>query len=217
MISADELTLVQRMFLLAYDPERNRLAARDRLGLALRAAALQELLDAGFLADRAGKAVASGQRGSAPEGALQRAVYTRVAESSRERGWRSWIRNQERAAVPAVRDELARLRVVKVDEVRALLVIRYRTVSLRQPRLRTEVADAVRDALRSTVPPSRVPRPAAAALCLADAASLRTVLSARESRAARARITELADPLSPLPTALRKAVRDKQASSSGAG
>ncbi|HSA50241.1 MAG TPA: hypothetical protein VLH10_09040, partial [Yinghuangia sp.] len=41
MIELSELSLAQRMFLLAYDPARTRVAGRDKLGLVLHAAALQ--------------------------------------------------------------------------------------------------------------------------------------------------------------------------------
>ncbi|WP_436786519.1 GOLPH3/VPS74 family protein [Yinghuangia sp. YIM S10712] len=215
MIELSELSLAQRMFLLAYDPARTRVAGRDKLGLVLNAAALQGLLDAGFLTDDDGRAAAAGARGAVPDDPLEAAVYARINESGRRRTWRHWVRKAEQRAFGTVRDELAHRRVLRLSPQRFLLVFPYQSVTLRHPRLRTEAVGDVRDALRVTLVPSRVPREHAVSAVFAHVSGMRTVLSWRERRAANARVAELSVLVGPLPTALRKAIRDKQSSQSG--
>lgn len=217
MIELSELSLAQRMFLLAYDPAHTRVAGRDKLGLVLNAAALRGLLDGGFLADQDGAAVPAGARGAVPDDPLEAAVYARISESGRRRTWRHWVRKAEHRAVGTVRDGLAHRRVLRVTPKRVLLVFPVHGVELRQPRLRSEAVAGVREALRPTLVPSRVPPEYAASAVFAHVGGMRTVLSRRERHEAKPRIAELAAALEPLPAALRKAIRDKQAAHSGGG
>ncbi|MEU8137697.1 GOLPH3/VPS74 family protein [Streptodolium elevatio] len=213
----DDVSLVHRVFLLAYRPERQRLAGGQHMGLALNAAALQGLLDAGFLADEGGRVRVAASRGAVPDGALEADVFARVVASDRSRSWRHWVKKSAAFAVGTVRTELARSRVLRVEKTRVLLVFPYHSVALRQPRMRTAALAGVRDALRATQPASRVPRCQAATTVLVHIAEMNTVMSGRERRAARGRVDELAAGLGPVPEALRKAVRDAKATSSGGG
>ncbi|UGQ14489.1 GPP34 family phosphoprotein [Yinghuangia sp. ASG 101] len=217
MIELNELSLAQRMFLLAYDPAHTRAAGRDKLGLVLNAAALQGLLDGGFLTDDDGTAAPAGARGAVPDDPLEAAVYARIGESGRRRPWRHWVRKAEHRAVGTVREGLAQRRVLRLTPKRILLVFPAHGIELRQPRLRTEAMAGVRDALRGTLAPSRVPRECAASAVFAHVGGMRTVLSWRERRETKARATGLALPLEPLPSALRRAIRDKQATQNSGG
>ncbi len=215
MTELSELSLAQRMFLLAYDPSHTRVAGRDKLGLVLNAAALHGLCEGGFLTDDEGTAVPVGARGAVPDDLLEAAVYARVSGSGRRRSWRHWVRKAEHCAVGTVRDDLVRRHVVRVTPKHVLLVFPVKGVELRQPRLRREAMDEVRGALRATHVPSRVPRPCAAGAVFAHVGGMRTVMSWRERREAKVRVAELAAGLEPLPSALRRAIRDKQASEGG--
>lgn len=218
MEAPEDVSLVHRLLLLAYRPERQRLAG-GHLGLVLNAAALQGLLDAGFLADEDGKARVTAVRGAAPDGALEAVMHARIRDSGKPRPWRHWVKKCATGAVGPVGpvcDELARSRVLRVEKGRMLLIFPSRVVVLRQPRMRTAAMAGVRDALRPTQPVSRVPRRDAATAVLAHVGEMRTVMSGRERRAARDRVAELGAALGPVPDALRKAVRDSNAAQ-GAG
>ncbi|MCF2529973.1 GOLPH3/VPS74 family protein [Yinghuangia soli] len=216
MPATDDVPLTRRMFLLACDPERQRLAGREYLGLVLNAAALQELYDDGLLADDDGRPRTSGARGAAPRSALAAAVHRRIAEDPKPRPWRYWVKKAERAAVGTVRDELLGERLIRVQHRRVLLVLRFESVQLRQPRLRTAVLGGVRDALRPAQPASRVPHGDAAAAVFAHIGEMRPVMSRAERRAARPRIAELEPRLGPVPAALRRTVKDKKSDVGGA-
>ncbi|WP_436773405.1 GOLPH3/VPS74 family protein [Yinghuangia sp. YIM S09857] len=219
MEAPDDVSLAHRAFLLACQPERQRVGGTQHLGLVLHAAVLQDLLDAGLLADEGGKARATASHGTAavPGGALETAVYARISASDRPRSWRHWIAKSAGSALATVRDELARSRVIRVEESRILLVFPRRAVSLRRPRMRTAAMAGVRDALRPTQPPARVARRQAATAVFAHLGEMSTVMSGRERREARGRIAELSEGLGPVPEALRKAVRDAKAASSDGG
>jgi hypothetical protein len=216
MTEMSELSLPQRMLLLTYRPERERLGGGQYVGRTLNAAALQALVDRGVLADEGGRVLVVDRRGGRPNDDLEAALLARIAESGKPRRWNHWISWQHRASVAVVRDQLARDHVLKVDARRVLRVFRVYQVKLRQPTLRRQAFDAVTDALRATRPVGRVPADAAALAVLAHTGELRTVASGRERRAGRARIKELAVPLGPVPEALRRAIRDDKASQAAA-
>lgn len=217
MEAPEDVSLVHRMFLLAYRPERRRLGGREHLGLVLNAAALHGLLDTGFLADEGGKVRIAAARGTAPSGALEAELFARVVASERPRSWRHWVKKSAATAVGTVRAELARSRVIRLEKGRVLLVFPTQLVVLRQPRMRSAAVAGVRDALRPTQPASRVPRRHAASAAFAHIGEMNTVMSGGERRAARDRVGELTAGLGPVPDALRKAVRDAKASSAGGG
>src|ERR1700761_5939755 len=96
-------SLPARLYLLAYDIKKNRVTARSRLGLVLRAAALADLYLAGRVTDENGKARLTGDRHPTGDPLLD-AMLQQLAEQ-RPRSWQGWISSGQ----PAVRTVRAQL------------------------------------------------------------------------------------------------------------
>ncbi|MEU9045858.1 MULTISPECIES: GPP34 family phosphoprotein [unclassified Kitasatospora] len=209
--------LPEKLYLLAYDPERERLTATDRLDLVLRASALVELLRRGVIRD-------DGRHPAAVEGVqaegldpLSAALLEQIRQG-RRRSWRSWVgRNQGSTARAArvVRNGLAAAGRIRIEERRVLGLFRFSRVTLPEPRLRKSVMALVGSALKG--PLSRVEPADAALVALVDAARLGSALSWRGRREFRARIDKLAPAAGPVPRALRRAVNASRADGSTGG
>lgn len=199
-------SLPARLYLLAYDLDKERMTARTQLGLVLRAAALAELYLDGRLTDDGGKVKVAAAR---PTGdPILDAVLRRIADA-RPRSWRRWVRTDERRIVREVRDRLEKERWITVER-RRILPDRVR---LRERPQVERYAAEVKAALRPAAQPDRR---TAAALVLAARGELPTVLSRRERREHRGRLEELADPLWPVARALEYDLRQKRFAASGA-
>jgi hypothetical protein len=197
-------SLPARLYLLAYDTEKNRMTAHSRLGLVLRAAALADLYLAGRVADENGKARATGDR--RPTGdALLDEVLQQLAEH-RPRSWQRWIARGERGAVRTVRTQLEAGRWIRVEH-RTILPDR---VELGDRCAVRRYADELRAELRRHA--SRTEPRTAAVLALAARGEITTLISRRERREHRQHLDELAVYTGPIADALRKAWRSKQAS-----
>ncbi|GAA0340653.1 GPP34 family phosphoprotein [Actinoallomurus spadix] len=194
-------SLPDRLYLLAYDLDKERMTARTQLGLVLRAAALADLYLDGRLTDDGGKVKVAAAR---PTGdPTLDAVLRRIADS-RPRSWRRWVRTDERRIVREVRDRLEKEGWITVER-RRILPDRVR---LRERPQVKRYATEVKAALRPAAQPDRR---TAAALVLAARGELPTVLSRRERREHRGRLEELADPLWPIARALEYDLRQKRA------
>ncbi|MFC4909867.1 GOLPH3/VPS74 family protein [Actinomadura gamaensis] len=203
-------TLPQRMFLLAYDTRKQRLALRgERLGYVLRAAALTELFLDGRLGEERGKPVV-GTDGPDPYGVVAQ------IRASRPRAWQHWVRKDARAMVRTVRDELERGGWIRLRPRRVLLFFPATTIEVRDPRVVKELAGGASAALRGR-PVAHVNSLDAAAVALAAAGEVRTVVPRSESRRKRDRIAELTARSGPAAPGLRKAVRQQRATAASAG
>src|SRR5205807_555678 len=104
-----------RLYLLACDPERNRLRARPEFGVLLRGAVIAELNLRGLLAadetNRGRVRVVGNKRTGDP---LLDAVL-RTVEESRPRGWGGWIRRGRHGTVRAVRERLESVGAIRVS------------------------------------------------------------------------------------------------------
>jgi hypothetical protein len=189
-------------FLLAFDPRKERLAIGRDLGRFMRAAALAELVMNGNLADESGKARAV--TAPARPGPLQAAVWEQIT-SSPPRTWRRWIDWDRTNAYRLIRDELATARLVEVEHHR-FLVFRYERIKPRRLYLSRKLAERVGRAIRGGQPVGRVDQDVRALAALAAAVKLKTVVSGRELRERKGRLDELAGPVRPVSTALRKSV-----------
>jgi hypothetical protein len=197
-------SLPARMYLLAYDTEKNRMTSRSQLGLVLRAAALADLYLSERLADDRGKARVADPR---PTGdPLLDDLMGQIAAANRPRSWHRWIGRQEHGAVRTVREQLEAARCLKVEH-RAILPDR---VELRDRHTVKQYADEVRAALRK--PAARAEPRTAAVLALAARGEIKTVLSRHDRREYRERLDELAVYTGPVADELRKALRSKRAS-----
>ncbi|MFF0409741.1 GPP34 family phosphoprotein [Kitasatospora sp. NPDC004745] len=209
-------TLPEKLYLLAYRPDRERLTATATLDLVMRAAALAELLRRGLVRD-------DGRHPAAVDGAradgldpLSAALLEQLRQG-RRRSWQSWVgrgQGPTSRAARVVRDGLAASGRIRVEERRVLGIFPCSRVTLPEPRLRKSLAASVGSALRG--PLSRVDPADAALVALIDAARLGSALTWRQSREFRGRIDKLAPAAGPVPRALRRAVNATHADG-GAG
>lgn len=196
-------SLPARLYLLAYDTEKNRLTSRTQLGLVLRAAALTDLYLAGRVTDDNGRARASGDRRFTGDPLLDE-LQEQIAEH-RPRAWHRWIARDERGALRTVRAQLEAARLIKV-EPRVILPDR---VELRDRREVKRYAEHLRAELRR--PAARTEPRTAAVLALAARGEVKTLISRRDRRENRRKLDELAVYTGPIADALRKAVQTKRA------
>ncbi|WP_242906910.1 GOLPH3/VPS74 family protein [Actinomadura terrae] len=201
-------TLPARMFLLAYDLRKERMTmGGHRLGYVLRAAALTELFLDGRLGEERGRPV-PGTPGDDPYGVLAR------ISASRPRSWQHWIRKDSRAMVRAVRDELVRERWIRVTRERAFGLFPRDRVSVRDPRVVKTLWGGASSALRGR-PVAHVNSYDAAALALAAAGEMTSVLPRSDRRRHKRRIEELTARTGPAVPAVRKVLRAQRAAAAG--
>ncbi len=198
-------SLAARIFLLAYDPAKGRLAGRSKLGKVLRAAALIDLQLHGNLADDNGRAQPT--KAAPPKDQLLAKILTEIGTTG-PRKWRTWIDRRQRAIVRDVRDELARTQLIKVEPRR----IFPDRITLRQPLVRRQLLQHTTDVLRPSRPVSRVDLRDASLAVLAATADLRPVIPKELRQRHKDRLAQLALRIGPIPPALQKSI---QASSSG--
>ncbi|WP_035857362.1 GOLPH3/VPS74 family protein [Cryptosporangium arvum] len=211
-----ETFLPARLFLLAYDPKKQRVAGAWHLGAVLRAAALAELQFAGHVADENGRVVVTHHRHPAHGDPVLadeflRTVLEEVAASNRPRKWQHWIGRRNSAAVKLVREQLAADHTIKAERRRALGLIPYWTVALRDTRARTRFAESARRALRGGEPLERLDRRDAAVVALAANGDLRTVVSGADRRKYKPRVKAMSELVGPVAKGLKSAVQAAQA------
>jgi hypothetical protein len=214
-------SLPAQLYLLTYDPERRRMAGRiasGYLGLALRAAALDDLRRQGRITEDERGRVVLGPERSQPVGGvttLDDPVLARVlgqVEASRKpRSWAHWVGQDTRRTTRLVRDQLEAGRWLRVERDRLLGIFPRTVVTPRDPRLVRALRDDTRRALRGSASLDQAepgPRRLAALAALGE---IRVLVSRREAREHRVRIDRLRDGLGPLGPALRSAVRAQKA------
>lgn len=207
-------SLAANLFLLAFDLRKERLISRQELGYFLRAACLAELLMTGHLVDKSGKAMV----GTPPVGLLPAptAVWEKIAEAP-PRSWRRWISADRKLAFDLARDELAAAGVIKVEHRRLLGLFPSTRITPRQPYVARRLQEQVDRAIRGGQPVTRIDPTIRTLAALAGAGELRAVLSWTERRRYKARLTQLAEPIEPITTALRRAIAAQRQAVSGAG
>lgn len=204
--------LTSRLYLLAYDTDKQRLTARTQLGAVLRAAALTELYQAGHVTEVDGKPKATAPRVTDPvlDGMLQEIAR------SRPRSWAHWVGRGGRATFRAVQDRLEDSRYISVEPYRILGIFPASRVTLRDPRLVARLRNTVTRAL-GVAQPTNVEPPDAALASLAAVGELRVAVSRRQAREAKERIKQLAALAGPAVPALRKAIAQQRAAAASAG
>ncbi|GAA4241828.1 GPP34 family phosphoprotein [Actinomadura meridiana] len=201
-------SLPARMYLLAYDTTKRRMTRRGaRLGYVLRGAALTELyLDGRLVEERHGPV--PGTPGDDPYG-----VLAQIA-ASRPRTWRYWVRKDGRAIVGTVQDELVRDGWIRVRTRKVLGLFPRDEIEVKDPRVVKVLWGGVSSALRGR-PVAHVHSYDAAAVALAAAGELRTVLPNTDRRRHRRRIEELTARTGPAAPAVRRVIRQQRAAASG--
>jgi len=196
-------SLPARMFLLAYDLNKKRMTGRSQLGYVLRGAALTELYLDGRLGEKDNKPRTE-TNGDDPYGLLAQ------ISASRPRSWQYWVRKEHRAIVRTVREELARGGWIRVEPRRVLGLFPATRVTVRDPRVVKSLWGGASSALRGR-PVAHVNSLDAAAVALAAAGDLRTVLPRGDRRRHKQRIEELTARTGPVPKAVRKVMAAQDA------
>ncbi|QXJ20405.1 GPP34 family phosphoprotein [Actinomadura graeca] len=201
-------SLPARMFLLAYDLRKQKMTMHgSQLGYVLRAAALTEL----YLDGRLGgddRRPAPGTPGDDPYGMLAQ------ISGSRPRTWRYWIRKDSRPFVATVREELRRGGWIRVTRYRAFGLFPRERVTVKDPRVVKALWGGASSALRGR-PVAHVNSYDAAAVALAAAGEMRSVLPGRDRRRHRRRIAELTARSGPAAPAVRKLISAERAAAAG--
>ncbi|TDC97829.1 GPP34 family phosphoprotein [Actinomadura sp. 7K507] len=197
-------SLPARMYLLAYDLKKHKMSkGGTQLGYVLRAAALTELYLDGRLGEERGKPV-PGTPGEDPYG-----VLAQITES-RPRSWQHWVRKDGKALAGKVRDELVRDGWIRVRTRRVMGLIPRQEIIVKDPRVVKSLWGGASSALRGR-PVAHVHSYDAAAVALAAAGELKTVLPGPDRRRHKRRIEELTARTGPAAAAARKLVRQYNA------
>ncbi|MFF2502278.1 GPP34 family phosphoprotein [Streptomyces sp. NPDC058067] len=213
------LSLPARLFLLGFDTSKGQVSDAPDLALAVRAAALAELAGRRMISDVDGVVTpVLGARTGDP--VLDELME--LAEESRPRTWRTWIRYRSDAALGTVRRRLATEGYLSRERKRVLGVFpvtRYRLARAEYVEvLRAEVLGA----LAGPLPVGQVDRDDAVLAVLATAGELRAPASGPGRRAHRDRLDdlvahagdaspELAEAMDDIRTALASAVEAAEA------
>ncbi|TDC45162.1 GPP34 family phosphoprotein [Actinomadura sp. KC345] len=209
MVNVPE-SLPARMFLLAYDLKKQRMGKGGaQLGYVLRAAALTELYLDGRLGEERRKPV-PGTPGEDPYG-----VLAQITES-RPRSWQHWVRKDTKAMVGRVRDELARGGWIRVRTRRVMGLFPRQEIIVKDPRVVKSLWGGASSALRGR-PVAHVNSYDAAAVALAAAGELKTVLPGSDRRRHKRRIQELTARTGPAANAARKVISQQRAAAANAG
>lgn len=195
-------SLPQRIFLLAYNPDKGRVGLGTNLGAMLRAAALADLYRGGHLTDERGRA-AIDVRHPCHDPVLD-ALLGEVARS-KPHAWQSWIGHRQRAAVRAVRQQLNDGGWVHLEPHKVLGVFPTTKVTIRDPRVRKELLDRVDTALHEPI--GSIDPADAALVTIIAAGDLYLVLDRKTQRANKQRIQELTKLSGPIGPALRRSIQ----------
>lgn len=169
------LSLPGRTYLLAFDRDRDRMANRQWLAYALRAAALAELVIGGHLADVDGVAVpVPGVR--PPDDPVLRGVLDDVGR----RKWRALAGRQRRETQNAVAAQLVAAGYLGVE--RAATRWRRALIEVRDPLVLTRLTEQVSATLRSPLPINRTPRADVALIAILAVAGIKTGLTKVQRR-----------------------------------
>ncbi|APU16650.1 MULTISPECIES: GOLPH3/VPS74 family protein [Actinoalloteichus] len=206
-------TLAARLYLLACDVDRERLMHRSRLGLVLRAAALDDLLRRGLLTtdSRGRPAVAGTGRTGDP---LFDEVLGAVA-AGKPRPWRAWVTERAKAAVGQTGRSLADDGMVRQSSRRALLLFPVRRVRVSHPEVVGELRRRVRRILHGSVRVQQLDRRDAAMVSLAAEGRLAGVFHPESLGSHDVLLRKLRARVGPVAWALRGAVEARRRSSGG--
>ena len=203
-------SLTSQLYLLGYDPRRQRIAGGNNHGLLLRAGALEELRLAGAVVDEGGR-VRRGDAGRLHDPMLAD-VLAQITGSTKPRTWKHWINKGVGGTYAAVRDRLDDAMYTRVETTRVLGIFPRTRAYLRDP----AAVEALRAQVDRILAGTGRPSPQEAALvALAATAELGTILPRSRRREYRSRIEALID--GPVVPALRAAVRERAAAAAGAG
>jgi hypothetical protein len=203
-------SLPQRIYLLAYNPDKGKVGMGTNLGAMLRAAALADLFLNGHLVDDRGRA-AIGMRHHRHDPVLD-AVVEEIT-GSKPRTWQSWVGRRHGVTSRAVRQQLADGGWVRLEPRKILGLFPTTKVTIRDPRVRKELLGRVNDALHKPI--GRSDPGDAALVAIVAAGDLTLVLDRKTRRANKRRIEQLTELSGPVGPALRKSIEAAAAAAAG--
>ena len=212
------LSLPARLFLLAYDTGKDRVAGAPDQPLAVRAAVLAELAERDLIHEVDGivTPVLGARTGDVVLDRLQELI-----EESRPRKWRGWITHRARATHALVRHGLVSDGYLRPERRRFLGLFPGTHDALERAGYVEVLRAEVLGALTGPAQPDAVPRDDATLAVLAAAGHFRALLSARDRRRLGPRLDALAlragPHLPPIRTALEAAVKSAEAARSSGG
>ncbi|AUI59636.1 GPP34 family phosphoprotein [Amycolatopsis sp. BJA-103] len=201
-------SLPQRMYLLGYDSEKNRLDPVSALvrGALLRAAAVAELIIGGLLTDRDGKAERTAAAGLTPIDPFLAEVLE-DAPGEKPRRWFTVVDREWHKAEDTVRDQLAASGVLFVEKRRAMGIFTVRDITLMDPQRTQELRERVRNVVLSGQDPATVAIEDAVLAMLSAEGDVYTVFGPKEKRANKSAVKALAEHVDTVLPGLRKAAQ----------
>jgi Golgi phosphoprotein 3 (GPP34) len=190
-----------RMYLLAYDLDKEDLYDRTRTAFLVRAGVLTELAVRGYVVDSDGdvdvaKAEPAGDR------PLDEAL-AQIAEH--DRSWKSWLRHDYKQTLDTVETHLQTTNLLSVAATPVLGLISRRHVTVTHPALVKELQDEARAILHGSQPSSEIDPADAAVVALAAAGRVPVVVSRKDSREYKDRIDALTSRVGAIAPGLEKA------------
>ncbi|MFG2497539.1 GPP34 family phosphoprotein [Streptomyces sp. NPDC048441] len=184
------LSLPTRIFLLAWDTGRNKIAGAPDLHLAVRACALAELAQRGLVSDVDG--VVTPVLGARTGDAALDSVLELI-EESRPRKWRGSITHRARDTQAAVRDQLVSGGYLRAERTRVFGIFPSRRYELERAGYVEVLHAEALAVLRGPVPVSEVSEGDAALVVCAATGKLRGVVSGKDRRQYEERLDALTD------------------------
>ncbi|MCT9082641.1 GOLPH3/VPS74 family protein [Streptomyces fulvoviolaceus] len=203
------LSLPARLYLLAWDTRRTEVTGTAQLPHLIRAGALTELAQRGLLVDEDGIATPVDMDASTGDAVLDGLLE--LVRESRPRRWRIWVTLRARITLDAVREQLTAAGYLRAEQKRALGIFPTVKYALERVAVVEALQDEARQVLEGSVPAGEVSDRDAAAVVLAAAAELRTLVSRKDRGRHEARIEELTERSSAAAPALRGIVGEVRA------
>lgn len=200
-------TLPATLYLLAYDVSKGRLTERQKVGPLMRGAVLTDLVLREQLAEDGGRAVVTNQRQTGDP--VLDSVLEEIA-TDKPRKWKAWVQRRATPTLKLVEQTMAASGTLVVERKKALGMFPHDAVRVSDPDEPGRLRAMVDEALRGTRPVDEVPPFEAAVTSLAAASQLRGVVSGRDKRRYKDRITALTDRSGAAVPALRKVLQEIQ-------
>ncbi|MEA2234575.1 MAG: hypothetical protein QOD83_4391 [Solirubrobacteraceae bacterium] len=190
-----------RVYLMAYDLEKEDLYDRTRTAFLARAGVLTELAIRGDVVDADGGVhVANAEPTGDP--ALDEALQQIAGH---DRSWKSWLRHDYKRTLDTIENQLRATGLLAVDDKKILGLLSRTHVTVTDPSLVKQLQDEARTILHGARPAGEIDAADAAVVALAAAGLVPSVVSRKESREYKDRIEALTERVGAIAPGLEKA------------
>jgi hypothetical protein len=173
----------------------------------VRTAALEQLTISGLLRDEDGKAASPGRETTGDP--VLDGVLALVRASERRRSWKHWVKKQGGSTRDALRDQLVRERVIRVERRRFLGIVPREVVTVPDTRAVKALQRTALQALTGGTPTTHLDPRDVGLAAIAALGELDTVCRGSVRREKRDRIKELVALSGPAVPALKKVLSDE--------